>query len=90
MRLTAPEYAQELLEASRDTELDLELVLFEGRGEEVYWENMLEKVRALVVQRAHARKDVPGVGRDVNAEDVEEDTVNGSHVSGTQRYKRRR
>ena len=90
MRLTAPKYAHELLEASRDTELDLESELLEGRREEVHWQNMPEKVRALAVQRAHARKDVPGVGRGVNADDVEEDTVNGRHVSGTRRHKRRR
>ena len=84
MRLTAPECAQELLEASRDTELDLELELLEGRREEVYWENVPEKVRALAVQRAHAR------GRDANADDVEEDTFGASHASGTRTRKRRR
>ena len=84
LRLMTPEYAQELLGASRDTESGLELELLEGRREEVYWENVPEKVRALAVQRAHAR------GRDTNADDVEEDAFGTSHASGTRGRKRRR
>ena len=73
---------------------ELELELMEGRREEMYWENVLENVRALAVQRAYAqvhqtRADVPGVGHDANG-DGEEDTGNVSHASGTRRRKRRR
>ena len=85
-----PEYAQEFLEASQNTELGLELELLEGRREEVYWENVPEKVRALAVQRAHARKDPPGVEQDANLDDVGEDTASASRASGTRMRKRRR
>ena len=34
-------------------------------------------------------KDVPGIGQDTNADDVEEDAVSVSHTSGTQRRKHR-
>ena len=90
LRLMTPEYAQELLEASQNTELGLELELLEGRREEVYWENVPEKVRALAVQRAHARKDPPGVEQDANLDDVGEDTASASRASGTRMRKRRR
>lgn len=87
-----------LLEASRSKqgasgqEMVIALELLEGRREEVYWENVPEKVRALAVQRAHAqiqqtcRDNVPGLGPDANADDVE-DT---GHAGGTRRRKRRR
>jgi len=58
-RLTAPDHAQALLEAALPKQgdasvQDLELELLEGR-QEVYLENVPEKVRALVVQRACAQ-----------------------------------
>jgi hypothetical protein len=96
LRLTTPENAQTLLEAERSKQgaEELELELLEGRQEEMYWENVPEKVRALAVQRAYAqvhqtRTDVPGVGKDANG-DEEEDTGSANHVSGTRRRKRRR
>ena len=100
LRLTTPEHAQALLEAARSKqgasvhELEMELELLEGRREEMYWENVPEKVRALAVQRAHAqvyqtRRNVPGVGQDPIG-DEEEDTGGASHASGTRRRKRRR
>jgi len=49
LRLTTPKYTQEVLEVSWNTELGLELELLEGRREEVYWENVPEKVRGQVV-----------------------------------------
>ena len=67
-----------------------------GRREEVYWENVPEKVRALAVQRAHAQahreRDVPGV-RQGAIGDEDEDTLRpggASRASGTGRRKRRR
>ena len=90
MRLTTPERAQELLDASRSEQgaSGQELELLEGRREEVYWENVPEKVRAQAVQRALARKDVSDI--DANGDDVEENTVGASHASGTRKHKRRR
>jgi hypothetical protein len=73
LRLTTPVHAQALLEAARskhgasvqEPELELKLELLMGRREEVYWENVPEKVRALAVQRA----DVPGIGQGTIEED---------------------
>ena len=53
------EHAQALLEAARIKDIESELELLMGWREEVYWEYVPEKVRALAVQRA----DVPGVGQ---------------------------
>jgi hypothetical protein len=85
-----------LLEAawSKQGADELELELLEGRREEMYWENVPEKVRALAVQRAYAqvhqtRTDVPGLRQNANG-DGEEDTGSASHASGTRRRKRRR
>ena len=96
MRLTTSEHAQALLEAERSKQgtEELELELLEGRREEMYWENVPEKVRALAVQRAYAqvhrtRTDLTGIGHDANG-DGEEDTGNVSHANGTRRRKRRR
>ena len=56
VRRTTPEHAQALLEAARSKQgaEELELELLEERREEMYWENVPEKVRALSVQRTHA------------------------------------
>jgi hypothetical protein len=98
LRLTAPEHAQTLLAAVQsDQSANVqELELLEGRREEVYWENVPEKVRALAVQRAHAqvhqtqRDDISSVSHDSNAADDNKDTGGASHASGTGRRKRRR
>jgi hypothetical protein len=57
LRLTTLEHVRALLEAARSNQSasGLGLELFEGPPEEVYWENALEKVRALAVQ-PHMRK----------------------------------
>ena len=100
LRLTTPEHAQALLEAARSNqtvnvqELDFDLELLMGRREEMYWENVPEKVRSLAVQRAHAqvhqtRRDVPGGGQDLIG-DEDDDTRGVSNASGTRRRKRRR
>jgi len=100
LRLTTREHAQALLEAARGASVqELELELLKGRREEMYWENVPEKVRALAVQRAHAQvhqtrrgeRDVPGVGHSANG-DEEEDTLGlggANHASGTRRKRRR-
>jgi hypothetical protein len=98
LRLTGPEHAQTLLAAVQsDQSANVqELELLEGRREEVYWENVPEKVRALAVQRAHAqvhqtqRDDISSVSHDANAADDNKDTGGASHASGTGRRKRRR
>ncbi|KAH9056352.1 hypothetical protein EDB87DRAFT_1237548 [Lactarius vividus] len=96
LRLKTREHAQALLEAARSdgdvSVQELELELLEGRREEMYWENVPVKVRAMAVQRAHAQvhqtrrgeRDVPGVGPGANGE--EEDSLS---ARGT-RHKRRR
>jgi hypothetical protein len=89
LRLTTREHAQALLEAAQSKqELELELELLMGRREEVYWENVPEKVRALAVQRA----DVPGVGQGTTGDDDDDTRRPGgaSRASGTRRHKRRR
>ena len=105
LRLTTSEHAQALLEASQSNDgasaQELELELLMGRREEVYWENVPEKVRALAVQRARARvhqtrtgeRDVPGVGKGAIGDDDDDDTQRqggASSASGTGRRKRRR
>ena len=81
-------------------EPELELELLTGRREEVYWENVPEKVRALAVQRAHAQvhqtrrgeSDVPSVGQGAVG-DGDDDTLltsGANRGSGTRRHKRRR
>ncbi|KAI9457941.1 hypothetical protein BJY52DRAFT_1120025, partial [Lactarius psammicola] len=99
LRLTTREHAQVLLEAARSEhgtsvqELEPELELLEGRREEMYWENVPEKVRALAVQRAlhqtrKGERDVPGVGQGANG-DEEEGPGGAGHASGTRRKRRR-
>ncbi|KAF8261188.1 hypothetical protein EI94DRAFT_1833435 [Lactarius quietus] len=99
-RLTAPEHAQALLEAARPKQgdasvQDLELELLGGQREEVYWEKVPEKVRALAVQRARAQvhRSWRGFPQDANGDD-EEDVGSTGHasasVSETRRRKRRR
>ena len=88
LRLTTRERAQALLEAARIKDIASELELLMGRREEVYWEHVPEKVRALAVRRA----DVPGVGQGA-IEEEEVDTRrpgSASRASGTRRHKRRR
>jgi len=93
LRLTTPEHGQALLAAARSKQGDasvqnLELELLEGRREEVYWENVPEKVRALAAQRARAQvqKNGPDAGQDGNGDDE----GGAGHGSGTRRCKRRR
>jgi len=91
------DHALELLEAARSKrgkklEPEPELELLEGRREEMYWENVPEKVRALAAQRVLAQthqmgsgaKGVPGTRPGTNGDKVE-DTLGGSR-----RRKRRR
>ncbi|KAH8977536.1 hypothetical protein EDB92DRAFT_2119881, partial [Lactarius akahatsu] len=102
LRLKTHEHAQALLEAAHsDHEVSVqepELELLKGRREEMYWENVPEKVRALAVQRAHAQvhqtrrgeRDAPGLGQGANGD--EEDTQgpgSACHVGGTRRKRRR-
>ncbi|KAH9035175.1 hypothetical protein EDB83DRAFT_1778384 [Lactarius deliciosus] len=102
LRLKTREHAQALLEAARSdhdvSAQEPELELLKGRREEMYWENVPEKVRALAVQRAHAQvhqtrrggRDAPGLGQGANGD--EEDTQgpgSASHAGGTRRKRRR-
>lgn len=102
LRLKTHEHAQALLEAARSDHdasvQEPELELLKGRREEMYWENVPEKVRSLAVQRAHAQvhqtrrgeRDAPGLGQGANGD--EEDTQgpgSASHLGGTRRKRRR-
>ncbi|KAH9170376.1 hypothetical protein EDB89DRAFT_2072053 [Lactarius sanguifluus] len=83
LRLKTRKHAQALLEAARSEHgtsvQEPELELLEGRREEMYWENVPEKVRALAVQRARANED----------EEDTQDPGSQSQVGGTRRKRRR-
>ena len=76
LRLTTREHALSLLrrfeervgEGGEESAMTLELL--EERREEVYWQNVPEKVRALAIQRAQAHETQPGgVGPHADDED---------------------
>ena len=70
LRLTTREYALSLLkrfEQRAGEEIALELL--DGRREEMYWECVPDKVRALAVQRSQAHQTRQGDGDDLRADD---------------------
>ena len=61
MRLTTPEHAQALLEAARSKQgaEELELELLEERREEMYWENVPEKVHVHDTRQRYLMAQTP-------------------------------
>jgi len=86
LRLTTREHALSLLKRFQGsaTGEGIVLELLDGRREEMYWESLPDKVRALALQRAQARKPQPGQGDVVQVDD------NGTFMENGERKPRRR
>ncbi|KAI9462034.1 hypothetical protein F5148DRAFT_236214 [Russula earlei] len=79
LRLTTREHALSLLrrfEGGANGE-EIVLELLEGRREEMYWQDVPDKVRALAVQRAQAHQAPRGERRFVHADDEDASVENG-------------
>ncbi|KAI0246534.1 hypothetical protein BJV78DRAFT_1253749 [Lactifluus subvellereus] len=91
LRLTSREHALSLLRrfeeraGERGEESAITLELLEERREEVYWQNVPEKVRALAMQRAQTHEAQPG---GVGPHGDDEDSPMGA--SGRKKRRRRR
>jgi len=72
LRLTTREHALSLLERFNGsaTGEGIVLELLNGRREEMYWESLPDKVRALALQRAQAQKPQRGEGDVVQVDDM--------------------
>ncbi|KAH9959221.1 hypothetical protein BC827DRAFT_1214899 [Russula dissimulans] len=86
LRLTTGEHALSLLKRFQGsaTGEGIVLELLDGRREEMYWESLPDKVRALALQRTQARKPQRGQGDVVRVDD------NGTFMENGERKPRRR